>query len=123
MFNQRLDLDKDDVTVAHTGSYTLLLEGQIEEPDARSYVFQVMPTGNDPPEPFSGEALTLGAVTSGTIAGVGEVDDYTFTLVDRASLYFDSQTGSSDFTEIQAALDAAAAARHMRSVHAQPKRL
>ncbi|MEQ1845388.1 MAG: hypothetical protein ABL983_07400, partial [Nitrospira sp.] len=80
------DRDVDAMTLALTGSYTLLMEGPISLTGSFSYSFNVRPV-------VDGQAaLTLGAVANGTINSQGETDRFTFTLTDKMQLYFDAQT-------------------------------
>jgi hypothetical protein len=80
-----------------TGDYTLVVEGRRNAgAGAQSYMFNVVPQGNNPPNPITGTALTLGSVTSGSIAVVGEQDSFQFTLAAPAKLYFDSLTNNTN---------------------------
>lgn len=78
-------------TLPATGTYTLMIEGLIAETGTTPYQFNVSPNGNMPPAVFTGRALNLGEVVSGSLATPNEEVNYVFTLSDRAWIFFDSQ--------------------------------
>jgi large repetitive protein len=79
------DFQDNNVTLAHTGRYTLVMDGEIHVAGTGTEFRFRLDTIQDGTAP-----LVLGATTTGTIAGPGEVANHTFTLDDRTSLYFDS---------------------------------
>ncbi|MEL7496446.1 MAG: putative Ig domain-containing protein [Planctomycetota bacterium] len=78
-----------------TGTYFLLVEGQIANDTVVDYEITITHTGNTPLPGLSGDALTLGTTQSGDLSADGQIDSYTFTLTERSALYFDSLTNSS----------------------------
>ncbi len=84
--------DVDTLTLSQTGTYTLLLEGNIADTGSGSYTINVRPAS------ISTVPLTLGNLVTDAIAGIGEQDRYTFTLPGAAMLYFDSLTNNSSLT-------------------------
>ena len=81
--------DVGPLTLPATGTYTLLLEGQIGDPGSGSYTFNAQPVSD---EAFG---LTVGATVTEAIDEAGERDVYSFTLGGDTRLYFDSLTNSS----------------------------
>ena len=76
--------DQDVATFALTGTYTLLVEGRADSPDAsNSYAFNIQKVQD------SSASLTIGATTSGSIAHVGQRAAYTFSLTEAKKLLFD----------------------------------
>ena len=70
------------------GTYTLLVEGYINDTGSGNYTFNLAPVTDGL------QALTLGSVVSGAIAMPGQQQQYTFTLPAAARLYFDSLTNN-----------------------------
>jgi hypothetical protein len=87
VFSQGLQ-DAGRITLPTTGTYTLVVGSQVWITGQTSYAFNVAPVTDD------AAALTLGALTSGSIDTVGQHDVYTFTLAAAARLWFDSQTNN-----------------------------
>ncbi len=87
--DQRLDLDLEVAPLSMAGTYFLLVEGRVTEITNRTYdvIVQVLPQQSSP--------LTLGAVVTGALSVPGQVDEYGFTLAERALVTFDSLTASS----------------------------
>ena len=83
VFDNTSAADAEQPALTQSGTYTLLLEGNIGD-TAGNYTFNVRPivTTSTP--------LTIGNVVSGAIATAGQQDRYTFTLPGAALLYFDS---------------------------------
>lgn len=79
-------------TLPVSGDYTLLVEGRVSTSDPQDYSVKVEFLGNDPPNAFTGQALSLGETISDSIAAVGEQDAFTFTLASNSQLIFDSLT-------------------------------
>ncbi|PHR92220.1 MAG: hypothetical protein COA78_33630, partial [Blastopirellula sp.] len=87
--------DIDTQTVPVTGTYTLLVEGDVSEGgDPDTYTINLQYMGNTPPPTISGTPLTLGTTTSGEIAVANELDQYEFTMGSQTLLYFDSLTSN-----------------------------
>src|SRR5205823_11859852 len=80
--------DVDVLTLAQSGAYTLLVEGEIRDTAPGNYTFNVQPA------PIRAAALALGDVVSGAITTAGAQDQYTFTLPGPGRLYFDSLSNS-----------------------------
>ena len=76
------------------GTYTLLIEGNINDTGLGSYAFTLQPDGNAPISPLTGAPLTIGAVISGTLATNSATTNYVFTLATPARLYFDVLTNA-----------------------------
>ena len=76
-------------TLTETGTYTLLVEGNVNQTGVADYNFTVIPvTTTQTP-------LTLGQVVSGNLATPGSTHDYNFTLTQPTKVLFDSLTDSS----------------------------
>lgn len=86
VFSDGLSVDKGRFTLNTTGTYTILVEGQITDTGTVNYGFNVIPI-ND-----STQALTLGNLVSSTLSLPGEQDNYTFHLSNDSQVYFDSLT-------------------------------
>jgi hypothetical protein len=78
--------DRGPLTLNLTGTYTLLTEGYFDDTTAQPYRFVVVPVSD------SAQTLTIGALTSGSIDGPGQSQQYLFSLATPATLYFDSRT-------------------------------
>ncbi len=89
-FSDSLSTDQRRLTLGITGTYTLLVEGYYQDNGAGSYGFNVLPVTD------AAQPLTLGAVTSGTIASPGQRQLYRFTLGNTAQLVFDARTNNSN---------------------------
>jgi large repetitive protein len=76
----------EQVTLPSTGTYTLLLEGQIAASSASPYSFTVFPDVD------TNAALSIGSTTSGTISQPGQLNNFNFTLTAETRLVFDSLT-------------------------------
>ena len=87
--------DLDTLTLAQSGTYTIIFEGAIEAGGFRgnsSYTFSVRQV-TDTTAP-----LTLGSTMNADLGVPGERDQYTFTLPAASLCYFDSFTHDGDFT-------------------------
>jgi hypothetical protein len=84
------------LTLLLSGTYTLLFEGQISANGALDYTFNVSSQGHVNISAPTGTALTLGALTSGSISTGGQQNNYVFTIGNPTNLYFDSQTNNSN---------------------------
>src|SRR5262249_44476009 len=74
-------VDVNTLGLPVTGTYTLLVEGNLISTGTGSYTINVQPMGNVPVNPLpSGSPLTLGGTISDSIAAAGEQDRYRFTL-------------------------------------------
>ncbi|MDZ4849745.1 MAG: cadherin repeat domain-containing protein, partial [Pirellulaceae bacterium] len=85
------------VSLTMAGTYTLLIEGFIQDTGVVNYGFTVSLIGNTPPVPFTGTALTLGTTVNSDISVSGEEDSYIFTLASTKRLYFDAISSSPPF--------------------------
>jgi RHS repeat-associated protein len=84
--------DVEPVTFALDGHYTLLLEGAANATVDGPYSFLVQPVS------VVSTPLVLGDDVAGAISVSGEQDEYRFTLLQAASLYFDSLTNDNQIT-------------------------
>ncbi|MGB3802622.1 MAG: LamG-like jellyroll fold domain-containing protein, partial [Sphingopyxis granuli] len=84
VFNQQSMADIDGQLLALSGTYTLLIEGRIDQGLAAAYDFIIYPMA------VQTAPLTIGAQISSTISQPGERDVYSFTLTERTRLVFDS---------------------------------
>ena len=84
-----LRTDRGPLTLSLTGAYTLLVEGYFDDSAAEAYRFDIVPITD------AAQTLTIGALTSGSIAVPGQSQQYLFTLPGTATLYFDSRTNNS----------------------------
>src|SRR5205085_8698503 len=82
--------DVDTQTMPLTGTYTLLIEGRFNDTNPGSYTVNVKTVAD------STTPLALNVTTSGTIAGSGEQDTYTFTLAAAKTLYLDNLTNDTN---------------------------
>ncbi len=94
LFVRNLGSDSEVVTLAYTGTYTLLVEGYVWEGEAVDYQFQVLPQGNVPNPPYAGAPLTLDAVITGSLAAATDVTNYVFTVNSPVTVHFDAQPKS-----------------------------
>ena len=85
--------DVNTITQRVSGTYTLLIEGNLSQTGTGSYSFNVVPQGNTPPVPFTGTPLTIGQVYSGSLTNTS-TNAYTFTLASDARLVFDTLTNT-----------------------------
>src|SRR5262249_35857434 len=84
---QGLAADVDLTTLALGGTYYLVAEGSVGNSGSNgTYRLNVNPVTVTP------SPLTLGATVNGSIASPGGQAVYTFTLADKARLYFDALT-------------------------------
>jgi len=90
VFDSSLDTDAGRVNLLATGTYTLLVEGNISETGTVNYSFNVFPVMD------TSQPLTVGESTSGSLAAPSERDNYTFTLAAASRLYFDSLTNNAN---------------------------
>ena len=81
------------MTLAQSGTYTLLVEGYIGDAGSGSYSFNVSPQGNTPPVPFTGVPLVVGAIISSNLVA-NTTNSYVFTLAAPSRLVFDNWTNS-----------------------------
>jgi hypothetical protein len=92
VFDELLTDDVSTFALPETGTYTLLIEGDIADTDSsKAYSFVVNPEM----APSSTQSLTLNSTVNGSISLYRETDDYTFTLSSAAVLYFDTLTNDS----------------------------
>src|SRR5262249_30713900 len=94
LFSSALTTAQGPLTLAASGSYTLLVEGALADTGTGSYTLSVSFQGNVPPSPPAGTPLTLGATVSGSLTVALQQDRYTFTLAASALLSFDSLTNN-----------------------------
>jgi RHS repeat-associated protein len=85
---QFLNNDGGRITLPFTGTYTVLVEGFIKEPNPVNFTLNVIPITD------TTQALTLGSTVNGDLAAPGQQDTYTFNLSQSALLYFDSLTNN-----------------------------
>ncbi|MHC5538377.1 beta strand repeat-containing protein, partial [Singulisphaera rosea] len=78
--------DAAPLTLPATGTYTLAVEGDLQESGTASYTFNVRPVTD------TTTALTLGTAVNGNIGSPGQGNDYTFTLETPTRLWLDSRT-------------------------------
>jgi RHS repeat-associated protein len=91
LFTSSLNADGGRVNLIATGTYTVLVEGSIQETGTVNYSIEVFAVTDTTQE------LTLGASTGGTLAAPSQRDNYTFTLAVASRLYFDSLTNNANF--------------------------
>jgi ELWxxDGT repeat protein len=97
-FGVGASLDVDTITLGLTGTYSLLIEGQVGNGATPiAYTFNVQPVVNGA-STISGTQMTTGETISGAIDESGEQDRYTFTLGNTTQLYFDALTNSTSLT-------------------------
>src|SRR4029077_18905023 len=91
LFNTALSNNGGPLTLAATGTYSLLIEGGIADPGTGTYTFTAQFLGNVPPT-LSGTPLPLGSTVNGALRTAGQQDRFIFHLGADAQLYFDSLT-------------------------------
>ncbi|WP_301102649.1 CARDB domain-containing protein, partial [Propionivibrio sp.] len=84
--------DQGPFTLEQSGTYTLLIEGDISMTGNGSYSFNLQKVSDDTP------SLALNTLTTGAIDHVGQRDLYSFTLDTAKPVYFDAQTNNSNLT-------------------------
>ncbi len=101
IFVRYLGSDSEVVTLAYTGTYTLMIEGYVWEGDAVDYRFQVLPQGNVPNLPYAGAPLALDAFVTGSLATATDVTNYVFTVNTPITVHFDAQPESDHRVTLQ----------------------
>jgi len=91
LFTQSLSYPPSPMTLP-SGSYTLLIEGDVYETGSMDYSFRVA-TVHD-----GNASLSIGTTVTGAISGPGQVQRYTFSLTGTNFLYFDSLTNVDSLT-------------------------
>src|SRR5207245_9288217 len=82
------------LTLTNTGTYALLVEGNIADTGTGTYTFTAQFQGNVPSTAPSGTPLTLGSTVNGILTTAGQQDRYIFSLAANALLYFDALTNN-----------------------------
>ena len=77
-------------TLTRTGTYTLMVEGNVDQTGSAAYNFTVFPVAT------TQAPLTLGATQSGTLATPGHTDEYDISIAQPTSVLFDSLSDRSD---------------------------
>ncbi|WP_442506615.1 hypothetical protein SH528x_005469 [Novipirellula sp. SH528] len=90
VFDAGLGSSQLNVDLTMTGTYSLLIEGNISDTGSLAYSFLTNFVSNTPPTPFTGTPLTLGDTISSEISVIDEQDSYTFTLGADSRLFFDA---------------------------------
>ncbi len=85
-----LGQDSGPDTLTETGTYTLMVEGNVNQTGQADYSFTVYPVGT------SHTPLTVGQSVTGTLATPGSTNDYDFTVAKSTKLLFDSLTNRGD---------------------------
>ncbi|MEZ6048635.1 MAG: hypothetical protein R3C11_24270 [Planctomycetaceae bacterium] len=95
LFDASMNDDHDLITTSSTGTYYLIVEGDVQETatTARSFSFTVEDLGT---AASNTQALTLGTTASSSLSSAGEQEHYTFTLGAAALLYLDSITAATN---------------------------
>src|SRR4029077_249102 len=86
LFNNALRTSSALLTLPATGTYSLLVEGNIADTVPGTYTFTAQFQGNVPPVAPSGTLLTLGSTVNGTLTAAGQQDRYLFSLAASALL-------------------------------------
>ncbi|KQP49886.1 CARDB domain-containing protein [Pseudorhodoferax sp. Leaf274] len=85
--------DVDNIALALSGDYTLVVRGDNDRTPATDYAFTVVGLGNTPVSLPAGTNVALGtAPTSGSIAAAGGSQVWRFTLATATTVYFDPLT-------------------------------
>ena len=77
-------------TLAETGTYTLAVEGYMNDASGGNYSFNVVPVVGGT------QGFAMGNTVTGAIATPGQVQRHTFSVASAARLYFDSLTNQSE---------------------------
>ena len=96
VFTVGLTTDQTNLTLNHTGAYTLAIEGAITNanPGTVNYTFNILFLGNTPPAPVTGTSIAFGTTISGNLSTAGQTDTYTFTLTGDTVVSFDALTNN-----------------------------
>jgi RHS repeat-associated protein len=92
LFGSGFTFDSGRMTLKATGTYTVLIEGNVADTGTDSYSFNVLPVTD------TTQSLTVGSTVNGSLGAPGELDHYTFTLPSATLLYFDSLTNNNNFS-------------------------
>jgi uncharacterized repeat protein (TIGR01451 family) len=84
VFADWLLYDQGPIILSFSGTYTLLIEGDVSAAGTQGYAFQIN-TDND-----GSQALSVGSTINGSIATPGQAQRYNFTLAAAKLLYFDA---------------------------------
>lgn len=90
LFDDNFATDQAALTL-RDGTYTLLVEGDVQNSTTAQYTFNVEPQGTQTIAPPSGTTLTLGQATTGTITSGDPEDSWLFTGAAGQRVYFDAQ--------------------------------
>ena len=82
--------DLDPVSIEIDGTYTLLIEGAVNNVDADTYRFNVVPVSQ------TVQPLTIGSINQGTITRPGDTRTFTFDVPEYGLYYLDSFTSERD---------------------------
>ncbi|HLF95978.1 MAG TPA: CARDB domain-containing protein, partial [Methylococcaceae bacterium] len=87
--------DIGPVTLGYTGTYTLLVEGNVAATGTTDYAFNVDFRGNVPVTPLpTGTPMALGNTVAGVLNTSGQQDHYSLSLAGDTRIYFDSFTNN-----------------------------
>ena len=81
-----LGQDPNTVTLDRTGTYTVLIEGNVNQTSAADYSFTVYPAATNQ------YGLSLGTTTAGNLQTPGQTDTYSFSVGQTTNVLFDSLT-------------------------------
>jgi hypothetical protein len=82
-----------NVTLPHTGAYTLAIEGIPGNTQTGTYTFNIFKVGHTDPIPPTGTAYTVGATVPDSVTNTAP-DPYVFTLTQDAQIVFDALSNS-----------------------------
>ncbi|MCP4966482.1 MAG: hypothetical protein GY926_14780, partial [bacterium] len=81
-----VDTDHQSVTLNATGTFYLMIEGDVNDSDSRTHSFRLLPLSGN------ATALTLGERVEDELALPGETQTYTFTASEETKVYMDAQS-------------------------------
>ncbi len=87
---QALGQDPAPATLERTGTYTVMIEGNVDQTAPADYNFTVFPVTTNQ------ASLDLGQTVAGTLATPGQTDHYSFTVTQPTSVLFDSLSNRGD---------------------------
>ena len=84
------------LTLGPAGTYTLLVEGHVNNTGSGSYSFILVPQGPAQPPVFTGAPLALNTVVSSNLSVAVPTNNFIFTLASETRLSFDAQTNNAN---------------------------
>ncbi|TWT50461.1 hypothetical protein Pla22_32040 [Rubripirellula amarantea] len=97
VFNDSIANDQSTVIMTASGTYTLVMTGQLGNTISPAFSFQINYESNVTPPAIPGTTITLGTARTGTIPA-GLTSFFKFTVASPTRLFFDSRTADNNLT-------------------------